>query len=164
MRCSSHTESYTGASSATPHQRPHRTIQPSAPSHRTIHRPQSTPHNQRRIPGVGITGEQTTLAAIVLNVIFAYGVFVFAILLGTIADEVKNQMKTLRSGRKPLKLAGHTLILNWNQKLIPLLRQISAAKAHGADAMWHRPVVVLADKTMPEASTAPFPLSLFPHL
>lgn len=80
-----------------------------------------------RIPGVAITREETLTATVVLNVIFMFGVFVFAILLGMIAEEIKLQIDRVRRGERHLVLSDHILVLGWNQGVPALLRQVAAA-------------------------------------
>jgi hypothetical protein len=56
-----------------------------------------------------------------------FGIFVFAILLGMIAEEIKRQVERVRSGERQLVLSNHILLLGWNQGVPALLRQVAAA-------------------------------------
>jgi len=46
-----------------------------------------------RAPGIGVMNEDTLLASLVLNTIFIFGLFVFAIILSMISDELKQQVR-----------------------------------------------------------------------
>lgn len=46
-----------------------------------------------RAPGVGVFNEDTLAASLVLNLMFIFGLFVFACLLGMITDEIKLQVR-----------------------------------------------------------------------
>jgi hypothetical protein len=61
-------------------------------------------------------------AFIVINVAYFLGLFTFAVFLGIVSDEVKRSFRTIRTGSYPLRLQGHTLVLNWSADAIPLLR------------------------------------------
>jgi hypothetical protein len=42
---------------------------------------------------------------------------VFATILAMITDEINNVMLAARSGKAPVALSGHILLLNWNQQV-----------------------------------------------
>jgi hypothetical protein len=42
---------------------------------------------------------------------------VFATILAMITDEINNVMLAARSGKAPVALSGHVLLLNWNQQV-----------------------------------------------
>jgi hypothetical protein len=48
-----------------------------------------------RAPGVGVFNEDTLAASLVLNLMFIFGLFVFACLLGMITDEIKLQVSAV---------------------------------------------------------------------
>lgn len=50
----------------------------------------------------------------------------------------------MRDGDIPLRLHGHTLVLNWNSLTLSLLRQLHHAQHDPKHCLYKRPVVVLA--------------------
>lgn len=46
---------------------------------------------------------------------------VFATILAMITDEINNVMLAARSGKSPVVLSGHILLLNWNQQVCALI-------------------------------------------
>lgn len=100
-----------------------------------------------RAPGFVVTKERTITATVVLNTIFIFSIFVFAILVSMIGDEIKMQVKAVRTGNSELQLHSHLLILNWNSLTLPLLRQVATAQVDRQHDFWQMPVAVLADKS-----------------
>ena len=99
-----------------------------------------------RAPGFSVSRGPTALATLVLNSIFIFGVFVFAVVIGTISDEIKSQMKAVRTGSIQLQLCHHILLLNWNSLTIPILHHLAAAQRNQQHPFYRVPVVVLANK------------------
>ena len=83
-------------------------------------------------------------AAVVLNVVFMCGLFVFAVFLGLITEDVKQQVALIKEGVAPVACKQHTVVCYWNESTPALLRQISKAKK-GRDA-FKGTVVVVADR------------------
>ncbi len=52
------------------------------------------------------------------------------VLIGIVSEEIKAQLKGVRSGNYPVVTADHTLVLNWNRQSTALLRKI-AQDSHG---------------------------------
>lgn len=46
------------------------------------------------------------------------------------SEEIKSQLKGVRTGNYPIVCADHTLVLNWNHQTTSLLRKI-AQNSHG---------------------------------
>lgn len=99
-----------------------------------------------RVPGISLCKESTIASTIVLNVTFLFGVFIFALLLGTIGEEIKSQFKYIRFGNRELQHAGHVVIANWNSFTVPLVRQLSAAYNDKGSIFYKQPIVILAEK------------------
>lgn len=45
-----------------------------------------------RAPGFAVSNETTLAASLVMNTLFIFGMFVFAVLIGMISDEIKQQV------------------------------------------------------------------------
>eukprot|EP00878_Enallax_costatus_P031821 GHUV01034872.1.p1 GENE.GHUV01034872.1~~GHUV01034872.1.p1 ORF type:complete len:787 (+),score=252.04 GHUV01034872.1:587-2947(+) len=99
-----------------------------------------------RAPGFAVSNEPTLAASVVMNTLFIFGLFVFAVLIGMISDEIKQQIHAMRVGDVELRLRGHTLVLNWNGLTLSLLRQLCHAQNDPKHRLYKRPVVVLADR------------------
>jgi hypothetical protein len=96
-----------------------------------------------RTPG-SVNRETAAGPAIVLNVVFLYGFLFFAVFLGLITQDIKDQITTLREGATPVAQVGHTVVCNWNEGTPALLRQLaSAQRARRSFGNW---VVILADR------------------
>lgn len=109
-----------------------------------------------RVPGSVVTREPTFAGSIVLNVIFHFGVFVFAIAIGMIADEIKTRVKSIRAGSSPLVMKDHVVVLNWNRHAPALLRQFAASCSDKSSSFYRKPIVLLTNnsKSDIEASVA----------
>ena len=97
------------------------------------------------------------------------GLFVFAIIIGIISDEITAQVEEVKTGNNKVVESDHTVIVNWNSQLVPLLKQMAVAKSERAGT-FDRPVVLLADvdkelmdETIGEAleESPPLQVSLF---
>lgn len=88
--------------------------------------------------------EKKFRAAVVLNAVFLCGLFVFAVFLGLITEDVKQQVAMIKEGITPVACKQHTVICYWNESTPALLRQISKARK-GRDA-FRGTVVVVADR------------------
>ncbi|CAK0785418.1 hypothetical protein CVIRNUC_008627 [Coccomyxa viridis] len=99
-----------------------------------------------KIPGVTVIGEVNQLTTHVMNVLWLLGTFTFAIVIGIIGEDVTNTIMNVRSGNYSVMAANHTLILNWNDQTVPLLRQIAINRTERADNIYDGPVVVLAER------------------
>lgn len=118
--------------------------------------------------------EKRPVAALILNTVFLCGLFVFAVFLGLITEDVKHQVAMIKEGITPVACKEHTVrssLLNcvwqrlpsaigwfclqhddavvqvicyWNESTPALLRQI--AKARRGREAFQGPVVVVADR------------------
>lgn len=96
-----------------------------------------------RTPG-SVNRETAAGPAIVLNIVFLYGFLFFAVFLGLITQDIKDQMNMLREGATPVAQTGHTVICHWNESTPALLRQLaSAQRGRRTFGDW---VVILADR------------------
>ena len=100
------------------------------------------------VPGADSTGEETFKSAIVAQLIVFCGMFTFAILIGVVSDEIASKVDEVKTGNSKVYEQNHTVILNWNDQLIPLLKQIAVAKSEGIG--FKKPVVLLANKEKEE--------------
>eukprot|EP00775_Hariotina_reticulata_P001867 gene1867-2204_t len=79
---------------------------------------------------------------------------VFATILAMISDEVNSALLAVRSGRTQLKMEGHILLLNWNNLVPFILKQLESFQGAGGRVGGYqqrhpfagRPLVILADK------------------
>ena len=77
--------------------------------------------------------EKKIWAAMVLNTVFMCGLFVFAVFLGLITEDVKQRVALIKEGITPVACKHHTVVCYWNESTPALLRQISKARK-GRDA------------------------------
>ena len=100
------------------------------------------------VPGADSTAEETWKSVVVAQLIVFCGMFTFAILIGVVSDEIANKVDEVKTGNSKVFERNHTVILNWNDQLIPLLKQVAVAKSEGIG--FKKPVVVLADRDKEE--------------
>jgi len=99
------------------------------------------------LAGVGLdwtfAGEGGTLAHRICALFLAVGgLLITALMLGVVSDAIGSRMDDLRKGRSDVLEAHHTLLLGWNDKLLPILRQLALANASAGGGV----VVVLAER------------------
>eukprot|EP00798_Chlamydomonas_sp_ICE-L_P025759 gene25758-11423_t len=103
-----------------------------------------------QLPDASIMEEKNTVVAFIFsNAVFYIGLFSFAILLGIVSDEIKTISSNVRNGRFPVTQVDHTVILNWNDEVPSVLRQLALGRKHSVDPFYKKPVAVLAN--MPKA-------------
>ena len=95
------------------------------------------------VPGADSTAEESLKTTVVAQLIVFCGMFTFAILIGVVSDEIASKVDEVRNGNHKVYEKNHTVILNWNDQLIPLLKQIAVAKQEGIG--FDKPIVLLAD-------------------
>jgi hypothetical protein len=104
------------------------------------------------LAGVGLdwtfAGEEGTTAAhrIVALLLSVGGMLVTALLLGIVSDTIGAKMDDLRRGRSDVLETGHTLILGWSDKLLPIIRQLALANESEGGGV----VVILAERDKEE--------------
>lgn len=103
-----------------------------------------------RLPGAAVLNEKTTAAAVLVNASYFFGLFVFAVVLGVVTDEIKTTFKDIKNGRYPVSQEGHIVVLNWNNQSVPLLRQLAAARKAGLKEVYNRPIAVLSEVSKAE--------------
>ena len=69
------------------------------------------------------------------------GMLFFALLVGLIGESIQSRLDDLKQGRNRVIEQGHTLVLGWSDKFVPLAREIANANASEGGGV----VVVLAD-------------------
>jgi len=79
------------------------------------------------------------------NIIFFFGIFTFAIVLGVITATIEQQVDFLLAANHRVVEKDHTVMLNWSERTIPIIRQIAETKGYKAT-----PVVIMADKDVDE--------------
>lgn len=94
-------------------------------------------HTQVEVEGI--------YALISRNIIFFFGIFTFAIVLGVITATIEQQVDYLLEANHQVVEKDHTVILNWSERTIPIIRQIAQTKGYKAT-----PVVIMADKDVNE--------------
>lgn len=70
------------------------------------------------------------------------GFFSFALLVGLIAEGIGERVDQLKRGRSPVVESGHTLILGWSDKVLPLVRELAIANESEGGGV----IVVLAER------------------
>merc|ERR1712195_244577 len=55
------------------------------------------------------------------------GMLVFALMIGLVTDTISEYVDGLKKGRRKVLESGHTLILGWSRKVIPLLEELAEA-------------------------------------
>jgi len=87
-----------------------------------------------------------------MNLTFSFGgAFVFGMVINFLSDAINARVEGLKKGKSKVVEAGHTLILGWNDRILPLVEQVpidsllrgacSADTAAGVSVF--RPFVVL---------------------
>jgi hypothetical protein len=100
-------------------------------------------------PGTHVTVEGL-LPRLVSVVITLGGFFSFALLVGLIAEGIGERVDQLKRGRSRVVESGHTLILGWSDKVLPLVREIAIANESENGGV----VVILADRDKAEMEEA----------
>jgi len=91
------------------------------------------------------TGADAFAHLISRNIIFWFGVLTFSVVLGIMTSTIEQQVDYLMDANYRVMEKDHTVILNWSQRTVPILRQI--AKTRGYKAL---PVVIMANKDCEE--------------
>ncbi|MCJ1468199.1 hypothetical protein MMC07_006827 [Pseudocyphellaria aurata] len=85
-----------------------------------------------RLKCVTVIGEVNQWTSHLMNIMWLFGTFTFAIVLGVVTEDIVAhvvlRLQNIRSGNYPVITANHTLILNWNSQTVALLRQIAINK------------------------------------
>ena len=87
---------------------------------------------------------------VVMLVVTVIGVLIVANLIGIINGAFDAKIGQLRKGRTPVLESGHTLIIGWNAKIIPILESLCEANASDRKSR----IVVVADKDKEEMDDA----------
>ena len=100
-------------------------------------------------PGTHVTVEGL-IPRLVSVVITLGGFFSFALLVGLIAEGIGERVDQLKRGRSPVVESGHTLILGWSDKVLPLVRELAIANESEGGGV----IVVLAEREKEEMQDA----------
>ena len=77
-----------------------------------------------------------------MNLTFSFGgAFVFGMVINFLSDSINTRVEGLKKGKSKVVESGHTLILGWNDRILPLVDQICQANV-SENGM---PIVILAD-------------------
>jgi len=82
-----------------------------------------------------------TLERIIAFCVTIGGMLVFALMIGIISESIGEQVDNLRKGKSRVIECGHTLMLGWNDKSLPIIQQIALANESEGGGV----VVVLAE-------------------
>ena len=96
------------------------------------------------IPGADATTDENWRSGVVTQAIVFVGMFVFAVIIGIISDEIATKVEEVKTGNNKVIEKDHTVVVNWNSQLVPLLKQMAVAKSERAGT-FDKPVVLLAD-------------------
>jgi hypothetical protein len=96
------------------------------------------------IPGADATTDETWRSGVVTQAIVFVGMFVFAVIIGIISDEIATKVEEVKTGNNKVIEKDHTVVVNWNSQLVPLLKQMAVAKSERLGT-FDKPVVLLAD-------------------
>ena len=82
-----------------------------------------------------------TLERIIAFCVTIGGMLVFALMIGIISESIGEQVDNLRKGKSRVIECGHTLMLGWNDKSLPIIQQIAFANESEGGGV----IVVLAE-------------------
>ena len=74
------------------------------------------------------------------------GLGVFAALIGFVNDTVRSTIDGINEGQSKIAESGHTLILGWNDKILPIVDQLCLAN----EDCGGKPIVVMSEMDKPE--------------
>eukprot|EP00639_Heterosigma_akashiwo_P028371 CAMPEP_0194664452 /NCGR_PEP_ID=MMETSP0295-20121207/1473_1 /TAXON_ID=39354 /ORGANISM="Heterosigma akashiwo, Strain CCMP2393" /LENGTH=950 /DNA_ID=CAMNT_0039546203 /DNA_START=303 /DNA_END=3155 /DNA_ORIENTATION=- len=104
-------------------------------------------------PGADAMNEPTPLATFCANTLYVIGLTCFSFYLGVLNTAIAQWTHDIKAGNLKVVASHHTLLLNWSDQTIPVLRQITVAgqnyRAFGA-----RTVVILAPQAKEDMDAA----------
>merc|ERR1711970_1183199 len=74
------------------------------------------------------------------------GMFVFGLVCAFVEDAINSKLESLRRGKRQVLEDGFDLIIGWNPRILPLIKQLILANASEKNCC----VVILAEKDKPE--------------
>lgn len=70
-----------------------------------------------------------------MNLTFSFGgAFVFGMVINFLSDAINARVEGLKKGKSKVVEAGHTLILGWNDRILPLVEQVPS---HSLSPLFH---------------------------
>ena len=95
----------------------------------------------------GTHADESQLAGMLVSAgITVGGMIFFAVFVGLVTDAIGERVDELKRGRSRVIEEGHTLVLGWSDKLLPLLRQLALANESEGGGV----VVILAERDKEE--------------
>jgi len=90
--------------------------------------------------------DESLIGRFVNTMMVIAGMIVMATLFGLIDESMGNKVQELKKGKSTVIEEGHSILLNWNDKLLPVAEQIAMAN----DSDGGRPIVILAERPKEE--------------
>lgn len=92
------------------------------------------------VPGGSAVDENRPLHLVAANALFVVGVLSFAVVLGVVSGSMQEELEAAMHGSGRVAERGHILLLNSNQKTVPVVRMIDRACKDGMPSL---PIVIL---------------------
>lgn len=99
-------------------------------------------------PGGDATGEESTLASVATHSLYFAGLVAFSFFIGIISTDVSNSFSRVAEGTFRVVERQHTVVANWNENTVSVLRQLASAQREGKKS--GLPVVLLANRDKAE--------------
>lgn len=103
-------------------------------------------------PGTSAVDEADEVSSLIVNAIYIIGILTFATALGVITSSMELALERILADDHKIIEKNHILVLNWNEMVPPMVRQIAAAIGDGVAP--HCPIVILADKDQKQMKDA----------
>ena len=83
------------------------------------------------IPGADAAATNTVWQRLVASGLHLVGVFTFAVVLGIVSDGISTRAESIAQSNARVVDARHTVLVNWGEYSMPVLRQLAAARREG---------------------------------
>ena len=99
-------------------------------------------------PGGDATGEESTFASVATHSMYFVGLIAFSFFIGIISTDVGSAFDKVAEGTFMVVEKQHTVVANWNENTVAVLRQLACAQREGRKGMEGvgLPVVVLGNR------------------
>eukprot|EP00873_Tetraselmis_striata_P020157 jgi/Tetstr1/440421/TSEL_028755.t1 len=94
-------------------------------------------------PGADMMVVGSHTGRLLMMVLFYAGVFILAVFLGVMADEVRTRIDRVKDSNLRVLEGNHNVIVGWSRLTIPMLQQAEALAADMSNSIWRRPIVML---------------------